>query len=262
MTFQIQDFGKLANLVAWTVFAQGIANLLWMPIALCYGKRLVMIVTVLIFLVGTIWSSTAKSFNSLLGSRILASIGSGSVESLGPNIIAGEIFDSILFEEAKFTSLDLFFERNFAAAMAVYTFSLSAGSQFGPLIGGYLIAARGWRWFFYLLIILIAVNLLFIVFTLPETTYKRIYQVDETAADHEEKSKAMHVEAQESSGIHDTRPAFGRPFYFKNVLFIRHRSVEDGGITKLLYIAALPFGFLLVPAALFTTILYGIVLGW
>lgn len=98
MAFRIQDYGKLANLVAWTVFAQGIANLLWMPIALCYGKRLVMIATVLIFLVGTIWSATATSFNSLLGSRVLASIGSGSVESLGPNIIAGEIFDPILFK--------------------------------------------------------------------------------------------------------------------------------------------------------------------
>ena len=89
MAFHIQDFGKLATLVAWTVFAQGVANLLWMPIALCYGKRLVVIITILIFLIGTIWSATARSFNSLLGSRILASIGSGSVESLGPNIIGG-----------------------------------------------------------------------------------------------------------------------------------------------------------------------------
>jgi predicted MFS family arabinose efflux permease len=92
MDFRIQDFGKLADLVAWTVFAQGIANLLWMPIALCYGKRLVMVITILIFLVGTTWSATAKSYNSLLGSRILASIGSGAVESLGPNIIGGELW--------------------------------------------------------------------------------------------------------------------------------------------------------------------------
>lgn len=145
--------------------------------------------------------------------------------------------------------------------MAVYTFSLSAGSQFGPLIGGYLIAARGWRWFFYLLIILISVNLLSMVLTLPETTYKRIYQVDETAADHEQKSETIHLEAQESTRIQGRWAAFGN-FYYKNVLFIRHQNVEGGDITKLLYIAALPLGFLLVPAALFTTILYGIVLGW
>jgi predicted MFS family arabinose efflux permease len=53
--------------------------------------RLVMVLTILIFLVGTICSATAKPFNSLLGSRILASIGSGLVESLGPNIIGGEL---------------------------------------------------------------------------------------------------------------------------------------------------------------------------
>jgi predicted MFS family arabinose efflux permease len=90
MTFHTQDFGKLANLVAWSVFAQGVANLLWMPIALCYGKRLVMVITILIFLIGTIWSATAESYNSLLGSRILACLASGSVESLGPNIIGGD----------------------------------------------------------------------------------------------------------------------------------------------------------------------------
>lgn len=147
--------------------------------------------------------------------------------------------------------------------MAVYAFSLSAGSQFGPVIGGYLIGARGWRWFFYLLIILIAVNLVVVLLTFPETTYKRIYLADETAADYEEKSgKGTHVEAMESAEGHSSVTAPAKFSYSTNVLFIRHRNIEGGGIKKLLYIAVLPFGFLLVPAALFAAILYGIVLGW
>lgn len=157
----------------------------------------------------------------------------------------------------------MFFEQNFAAAMAVYAFSLSAGSQFGPLIGGYLIGARGWRWFFDLLVILIAVNLVLVLLTFPETTYKRIYLADETAADYEQKSTEItHVEAMESSEDHGSVAAPARFSYSTNVLFIRHPNVEGGGIKKLLYISVLPFGFLLVPAALFTAILYGIVLGW
>lgn len=147
--------------------------------------------------------------------------------------------------------------------MAVKTFSLSAGSQFGPLIGGYLIAARGWRWFFYLLVILIAVNLALVTLTFPETTYKRIYLADETAADYEEKTSGpKHVEAVESIEGNDRALNLEEFSYFKNVLFVRHHRVERGGLKKLLYLAALPLGFILVPAALFTTILYGIVLGW
>lgn len=161
----------------------------------------------------------------------------------------------------KLICVDLFFERDFAAAMATYALSLSSGSQFGPLIGGYLIAARGWRWFFILLAILVAVNLVVVVLTFPETTYKRIYHADQTAADYEEKAtEANHVEA--IGGLDSRLPSLVGFSYFRDVLFIRNSSIEGGGINKLLYLGALPFGFILVPAALFTTILYGIVLGW
>lgn len=147
--------------------------------------------------------------------------------------------------------------------MAVYTFSLSVGSQFGPLKGGYLIAARGWCWFFYRLVILIAVNLALVTLTIPETTHKRIYLADETAADYEEKTSGpKHVEAVESVEGNDRALNLEGFSYFKNVLFVRHHSIEGGAFKKLLYLAALPLGFILVPAALFTTILYGIVLGW
>jgi MFS family permease len=144
-----------------------------------------------------------------------------------------------------------------------YAFSLSAGSQFGPLIGGYLIAARGWRWFFNLLIILVADNRVVVVFTFPETTYKRIYLADETAADYEEKThETKYVEAIQSVEEQHRVTASAKFSYSENVLFIRHQNVEGGGVKNLLYLAMLPLEFLLVPAAIFTTILYGIVLGW
>lgn len=69
------SFTKLADLIAWSVFSLGVSNLFWMPTAICIGKRPVIIISMLIFLAGTIWSIEAKSFNSLLGSRILASLG-------------------------------------------------------------------------------------------------------------------------------------------------------------------------------------------
>jgi MFS family permease len=121
-------FGPLTDLISWGVFALGISNLFWMPLAMCIGKRPVILVSMLIFLGGTIWSVKAKTLHSLLGARILATFGAGSVESLGPSMIA-----------------DMFMERYFATAMALFAMFLSGGSQIGPVIAGYLIADRGWR---------------------------------------------------------------------------------------------------------------------
>lgn len=111
MEFRV-GFGPLTNLVSWSVFALGVSNLFWMPLAMCIGKRPVILISMLIFLGGTIWSFEAKSESSLLGSRIVASFGAGSIEALGPSIIA-----------------DIFLERYFATAMALFALFLSGGSQ-------------------------------------------------------------------------------------------------------------------------------------
>lgn len=53
----------------------GLANLFWMPFALCFGKRPVVIVAMAMFLGGIVWSCVAPGYNSLLGSRVFASFG-------------------------------------------------------------------------------------------------------------------------------------------------------------------------------------------
>jgi predicted MFS family arabinose efflux permease len=75
------EFGKLVNLISWVVFALGVANLFWMPTALCIGKRTVTLISMVTFLVGAIWSIKANSYNSLLGARILAAFGMLSFSS-------------------------------------------------------------------------------------------------------------------------------------------------------------------------------------
>jgi len=63
-------------------------------------------------------------------------------------------------------------------------------------------------------------------------------------------------------GLHRFSPNPNNYNNLGNVLFVRHHNIEGVAFKKLLYLAAPPLGFILVPAALFTTILYGIVLGW
>jgi predicted MFS family arabinose efflux permease len=44
-----------------------------------------------VFLAGCVWSIKAKTFHSLVASRIVASFAGGSIDSLGPAVVAGKL---------------------------------------------------------------------------------------------------------------------------------------------------------------------------
>ncbi|KIN09134.1 hypothetical protein OIDMADRAFT_23845 [Oidiodendron maius Zn] len=246
------SFPKLADLISWSVFALGISNLFWMPTALCIGKRPVILISMLIFLVGAIWSAKAQDYKSLMGSRILASFGAGSVEALGPSIIA-----------------DMFFERYFATAMALFTLSLSGGSQVGPMIAGFLIQSCGWRWFFILCTIIIGANLVGSLLLLPETTFRRVIYGGETAAEvgkHvvemiEHESNGMDVsQTAPNSQDCDLQRSHYTGNYFQDLFHFTDRAQEPRGLVAWPRQLTLPFRFIFIPSVLFATGSYGLML--
>lgn len=246
MEFRV-GFGPLTDLISWSVFAQGISNLFWMPLAMCIGKRPVVIISMIVFLAGTIWSIYAPTDNSLLGARILASVGAGSIESLGPSIIA-----------------DIFLERYFATAMALFALFLSGGSQIGPVIAGYITAAKGWRWFFRFCAIVNGANILTTILFLPETSFRRSYAFDgETAAeiDKEAAEQVENTHTEKQVQLDSGRVSTTAPGYWKDLFTFSDRGQEMTGLKAFPRQFSLPFRFLLVPAALYATISYGVVLG-
>jgi MFS family permease len=100
-------------------------------------------------------------------------------------------------------------ERYFGTAMAVFSLCLSGGSQIGPMIAGFLIRARGWRWLFILCAILIGLNLFLILLFFPETNYRRILYKGETAqeADKEAVQMLEGKDKAESRTVEATEPA-------------------------------------------------------
>lgn len=78
--------------------------------------------------------------------------------------------------------------------MATISFALAAGAQIGPLIAGYLIQAKGWRWFFIFCTIIIAFNLVTVILFLPETTFRRNMYHGETAAALDKEIGASEIE--------------------------------------------------------------------
>lgn len=244
-------FGPLTDIIAWAVFALGVSNLFWMPLAICIGKRPVILISMLVFIGGLIWCFKATTVRSLLGARVLASFGAGCIESLGPSMIA-----------------DIFRERYFATAMALFAISLSGGSQVGPVIAGYLVANRGWRWFFKLCTILIGANLAFCLFFLPETSYRRLYSYEgETATEIEETAAQMMEHKEEKVvGLEQvlTGTAPGQQYagtFWKDLFSFKNRGQEETGLRAFPKQFSLPWRFLVVPGALYATLAYGVILG-
>ncbi|KAH7399714.1 MFS transporter [Cadophora sp. MPI-SDFR-AT-0126] len=245
-------FSQLTDTVSYPVLALGVASILWMPTAICLGKRPVLLVSCAIFLVCNIWCIEATSLNGLIAARVIAAFGAGSIEAVGPAIIA-----------------DLFMEQYFASAMAIFSLSLSGGSQIGPMIAGYLVSSRGWRWFFILIAILLAINLVLMIFFLPETNFRRILFNAETAAEADKvavemvESNADNNRQKLSTVQGEVQPdqALYAGSYWKDLVQFKNRGVENTGIMAWLRQFSLPFRFILVPHAFFAAVSYGVFLG-
>ena len=151
----------------------------------------------------------------------------------------------------------MFYEKDYASAMATYALFLSGGSQIGPVIAGYLVAARGWRWFFILCLILAAVNLVTTFFLLPETTYERDEEEQPTDP---KKDEHTHIE---TASIPAARPSFDYAAYWKGLFIVRlsKEARQKGPLKHFFYQFCLPAPMLLIPGVLLASAMYGVILG-
>ncbi|KAJ9604691.1 hypothetical protein H2200_010805 [Cladophialophora chaetospira] len=126
------------------------------PFSVRYGKRPVWLCCMTGFFVCHTWAAASKSYASLLVARLLASWFGGMSEPLS------------------LASLnDLFFLHERGTQNGIQALSLSIGNAVAPIVSGFLIESRGWRWYHWLVVILAGVNWLLIFFLYPETAYAR-----------------------------------------------------------------------------------------
>lgn len=107
------------------------------------------------------------------------------------------------------------------------------------------------------------------IFFLPETNFRRAFYEGETAADAdvearevakhmEEKIAVTHVPTNsQDDGV--IRPHYAGS-YWKDLVQFRDRGIEQSGLKAFLRQFSLPFRFLVVPAALYATCSYGLIL--
>jgi multidrug resistance protein len=133
-----------------TVFVLGLAfgPLVWAPLAEIYGRLIVQHVGCAGCLIFTIACAVSKSLSVLIGMRLLQGTFAAASLTNGGAIIA----DMVRQEERGF-------------AMAMYTLGILLGPSVGPVAGGFLAAAKGWRWVFWVISITVGLPLFIILKT-------------------------------------------------------------------------------------------------
>ncbi|KAF5686668.1 multidrug resistance protein fnx1 [Fusarium denticulatum] len=129
----------------------------WGKLSDIWGRKIILLITIGIFWLGSLLCGTAISMNMLLGARAIQGIGSGGVSTL-VNICIGDLFSVR--------------ERGFYYGLVGAVWGIS--SAIGPVVGGVLASQASWRWCFYINLPLSGVGILALYFTLqlhnPRTT--------------------------------------------------------------------------------------------
>lgn len=146
----------LSYLVGAFMLAMAVGSAILAPTAVIYGKRIIYLVSCLIFFGGAIWGGAANSFGSLLGARVIMGIGAAPTESLPSSSIA-----------------EIYFMHERAYRLGIYTLLMLGGKNIVPLVSAFIINAKGWNWVFWVLSIIVGMDFVLIFFFVPDTWFIR-----------------------------------------------------------------------------------------
>ena len=134
----------------------GISNIFWIPLANIFGRRAVLIFSMLLLILSSMWCGLAKSFGSLEAARAIQGLAGGSAYTVAP-LVVGEVF--FLHERGR--------------AMAIWTACLASGPYVGGIAGSYIAGSLGYKYLFWISTALAGFVFLLEVFLVPETYFNR-----------------------------------------------------------------------------------------
>ncbi|CUA72501.1 MFS antiporter QDR3 [Candida albicans SC5314] [Rhizoctonia solani] len=143
--------GQIALSLALFILVQGNAPIIWSAISEFKGRKIVYIVSMALFCVGSAVCGAAKDMKVLIGMRIVQAAGSSSVLNLGAGTLS-----------------DMYDPHERGTMMGIYFAGPLLGPSIGPIIGGGLTAGFSWRATFWFLVIFAGVSLCTFIF-LPDT---------------------------------------------------------------------------------------------
>ncbi len=146
-----------ASLLATTV-----STPIWGKLSDLFSKKLLVQLSLLVFVAGSVAAGLAHSVPFLIGCRVIQGLGMGGLTALTQSIMGTMIAPR---QRGRYSGY-------MGAVMAVATVS-------GPLLGGVIVdSALGWRWTFYVCVPLAVVAAVVLQYTLHITTPRRNPKID------------------------------------------------------------------------------------
>jgi EmrB/QacA subfamily drug resistance transporter len=164
----VSELGGLEHL-AWVVTAYLLAQTVVTPVygklGDLYGRKVVLQVGIVIFLVGSVLCGLSRNMTQLIVFRAIQGLGGGGL-NVTTQAIVGDIVPPR--ERGRYQG---FFGAMFGLASIV-----------GPLLGGFFTTHIGWRWIFYINIPLGIIALVVLAATLPARSVRRSHAIDYAGA--------------------------------------------------------------------------------
>jgi MFS family permease len=175
MSFFIQTLGiarpRMAadlngmSLYAWSIsipsLAAAFATLLFSKFSDMYGRRFMLLICMVLFLGGTVWSALAPTFVILIAGNTLSRLGNGALAPLLYSVL-GDMFAPV--ERSRWVGL-LRVPQGFLAL-------------FGPTLGGWFVDNLSWRHLYWMGVPLLVLGLILVPMGVPSTAKKVARKID------------------------------------------------------------------------------------
>ncbi|NQU36896.1 MAG: MFS transporter, partial [Actinobacteria bacterium] len=126
-----------------------------------YGRRLLFVLGILVFIIGSLMSGTSQDSGFLIGARAVQAVGASMM-----------LPSSIAVINVLFTG------KNRAVAFGLWGAVFGGAAALGPLLGGWLAEDYSWRWAFYINVPIAIISAILVLKTVPETKVAAVGKID------------------------------------------------------------------------------------
>src|SRR5690606_37692523 len=161
----LADLGGNQAAFTWvvtaTMLASAVSTPIWGKLADLTNKKMLLQLSLVFFTLGSALAGLAEAPGWLIGFRVLQGIGAGGLGALGQIVLAEVISPR---ERGKYMGIS-------GAIMAGSTVG-------GPLLGGWITDAIGWRWNFYVAVPIALIAILTLQYTLKLPVHRQKMKID------------------------------------------------------------------------------------